>query len=179
MLRRQLAEDEWHLSRPQPSRSAQDQEPLGEGGAEVRITFQEARDYHQEWHIAMPRNRNKNRYMGYRARERKRKRKAAQIREQARSRSTKSASRKWWLTVVTLNTCCARCPKPLRSGMDMVYRATPREALCLGCAERDEAIWRSCKPSLRWEQARKRSAGATQERASKPRLAEVRTRVPA
>ncbi len=88
--------------------------------------------------------------MGFKQRERKRKKKAAQIAARKSSRNTGSAAGKWWRTVVTRDTCCARCGGMLRRGRDMVYRAIPREALCLGCANKDEVACKA-KPSLLWE----------------------------
>lgn len=90
--------------------------------------------------------------MGYKQRERRRKRRAAVAGAQREARSSGSSAEKWWLTVVSKATCCARCGGMLRKGREMVYRHTPREALCLGCAEDAEIKWR---PSARWEQARR------------------------
>jgi hypothetical protein len=91
--------------------------------------------------------------VGYRQRERKRRKSAAVVGAQRESRRTGSSARKWWLTVVgETTTCCARCGGVLRSGREMVYRHTPREALCVSCAERDPLVkWR---PSRRWEERR-------------------------
>lgn len=92
--------------------------------------------------------------MGYQQRERKRKKKVAIARAQRESRRTGSSARKWWLTVVSKHTCCARCGGVLREGRQMVYRHTPGESLCLACAEDDPAVkWR---PAARWERSRRR-----------------------
>jgi hypothetical protein len=91
--------------------------------------------------------------MSYKQRERKRKKTVAVAEAQKRSRSSGSSSQRWWLTIVTSHTCCARCSGLLRIGREMVYRHTPREALCLPCADRDTAI--RYRPSLQWERARR------------------------
>ena len=72
------------------------------------------------------------------------------------ARASGSAAGKWWLTPVSLDTCCARCGGMLRRGMDMVYRARPREALCESCASRDPEVRRSSRPSVRWEREQSR-----------------------
>ncbi len=90
--------------------------------------------------------------MGFKQRERRRKKKTAMgAAQRAARRNGKSPD--WWLTVTTRDTCCARCGKVLRSGGEMVYRAEPLEARCLLCA--DGLPYR---PSVRWEQQRKRAA---------------------
>jgi len=91
--------------------------------------------------------------MGFKQRERKRKAKAAQQGSQLAARESGSSAGKWWLTVVVEDCCCAQCGRVLRVGREMVYRHTPREARCMGCAERDQGCrWR---PSLSWERAGK------------------------
>jgi hypothetical protein len=91
--------------------------------------------------------------VGYRQREKKRKKSAAATRAQRESRRTGSSAGKWWLTIVQTTTCCARHGGVLRVGRPMVYRHTPREALCVACAERDPSIkWR---PSRSWEERRR------------------------
>lgn len=92
--------------------------------------------------------------MGFKQRERKRRRKAAMTAAQERAR-TSGPSAGWWLTVVQSTTCCARCGGVLRTGAAMVYRASPREASCMSCAESRGLSWR---PSVRWERSRS-SAG--------------------
>jgi hypothetical protein len=92
--------------------------------------------------------------VGYRQREKKRKKVGAVAAAQRESRRTGSSAGKWWLTIVKQTTCCARHGGVLHEGTEMVYRHTPREALCVACAERDPAIrWR---PSVRWEERRAR-----------------------
>jgi hypothetical protein len=97
--------------------------------------------------------------MGFEHREKKRKKKAAAAAAQSKSRETGSAQRKWWLTRVKIDTCCARCGGLLRKGRPMIYRHTPREALCPPCAEADRSV--SYRPSLAWERARRRSRRVT------------------
>lgn len=94
--------------------------------------------------------------MGFRQRQRRRKRRAAQQGAAALSRRTGSSAAKWWLTIVSTKTCCARCGLILTVGAEMVYRHTPREALCLTCAEADQSVKSAYRPSLKWERARSR-----------------------
>lgn len=106
--------------------------------------------------------------MGFKQRERKRKQKAAAMqaaKESSRAdlrrpggeplaagrRGALADSTKWWLTPVEQTTCCARHGGVLRPGQDMVYRHTPREALCVACADREGIKYR---PSRRWERAK-------------------------
>jgi hypothetical protein len=59
---------------------------------------------------------------------------------------------RWYLTIVKRKTCCANpaCGGILEIGREMVYRHTPREALCKSCADE-----RGIKPrvSTSWEKA--------------------------
>ncbi len=88
--------------------------------------------------------------MGFKQRERKRKAKAARQGSQRKARESGSSAGKWWLTLVVEDCGCARCGRVLRTGGEMVYRHTPREARCVTCAQRDDGC--SWRPSLRWEQ---------------------------
>jgi hypothetical protein len=88
--------------------------------------------------------------MSFRQQESRRKKKAAQLAAQNQSRWSGTSAGKWWLTLVRVNTCCAKCGRSLRVGMEMVYRASPREALCMECAESHPSA-RSWRPSLSWE----------------------------
>jgi hypothetical protein len=92
--------------------------------------------------------------MGFKQRERKRKQKAA-IRSSMKVdvEARKARSGRWWLTVVKTDTCCARCAGILRTSREMVYRAQPREALCVACAEADPEV--TYRPSLAWEERRR------------------------
>lgn len=92
--------------------------------------------------------------MSFKQRERRRKKRAAQLAAQKQARRTGTSTGKWWRTIVTRTTCCARCAGVLREGRQMVYRARPREALCVACADADATI--SSRPSLRWEHQRVR-----------------------
>jgi hypothetical protein len=92
--------------------------------------------------------------MSFRAREKKRRQAAATSSAQARSRrkdleTPSPAAGKWWLTIVSRTTCCAKCGGVLRPGREMVYRHTPREARCVVCGEGLGA-----RPSVRWERTR-------------------------
>lgn len=89
--------------------------------------------------------------MSFRSRESKRKKKAAMSAAQSKAGATGLAPR-WWLTIVTRDTCCARCALVLRIGAAMVYRSQPREALCPACAETAGVKFR---PSVAWEQQRR------------------------
>ena len=60
---------------------------------------------------------------------------------------------RWYLTVVKRKTCCAKCAGILSVGGEMVYRHTPREALCKSCAELDPNV--RPRPSATWERARR------------------------
>lgn len=97
--------------------------------------------------------REEERSMGFKQREKKRTKKAAIAAAQLRARSSGSSASKWWLTLVTRDTCCARCAGILRSGREMVYRRSPREALCVSCAGDDPSI--RFRPSAAWEERRR------------------------
>lgn len=89
--------------------------------------------------------------MAFKQREKKRKAKAKMESSRRAARVSGSAASKWWLTVVTRDTCCARCAGVLRIGRPLVYRAVPREALCQECAE---GAGIRARPSVAWERAR-------------------------
>lgn len=65
---------------------------------------------------------------------------------------------RWYLTIVKRDTCCARCAGILRIGAEMVYRHTPREALCKLCAESNPEI--RPRPSTSWESSRRRRSSS-------------------
>jgi hypothetical protein len=90
--------------------------------------------------------------MAFKQREKKRRKKAAMLAAQKSARSS-GKSQGWWLTLVSRDTCCARCGSILRKGREMVYRAEPREARCKLCADR-----LSYRPSVRWERERRARA---------------------
>jgi hypothetical protein len=95
--------------------------------------------------------------MGFKQRERKRKKKVAILAAQRQSRVTRSSAGRWWLTIVVRTTCCAACGGVLRVGREMVYRHTPREALCRLCAEDKGLSWRpSARLEEAWTKARRR-----------------------
>lgn len=91
--------------------------------------------------------------MGFKQRERKRKTKAAQASAQRKARHTGSSARRWYLTIVTRDCCCARCARVLRAGDEMVYRHEPRESRCVPCGDQHDDS-KGYRPSLKWEQAR-------------------------
>ena len=96
--------------------------------------------------------------MSYKSREAKRRKRAAlntAQQGQARDRKARrpaSTPGKWWLTITSRVTCCARCAGILREGREMVFRKVPQEALCVACADRAGIHYR---PSARWEQSRR------------------------
>jgi hypothetical protein len=85
--------------------------------------------------------------MSYKSREKKRAIAAAKFKHRD------VMAGRWYLTIVKRTTCCARHGGILRPGMDMVYRHTPREALCISCADSDPLV--SYRPSLRWERSKR------------------------
>ena len=97
--------------------------------------------------------------MGFKQRERKRKAKSAAKSAQSRSRETGSSAERWWLTPLRSTACCARCGLVVREGGEAVYRHTPREVRCIACAEQHEDS-KGYRPSLKWEQARRRRVGS-------------------
>jgi hypothetical protein len=88
--------------------------------------------------------------MSYKSRQKKRAIRAAQFKHRD------TIAGRFYLTLVVQKTCCARCGGILNVGREMVYRHTPREALCLVCAERDPEI--RARPSVAWELARRKAA---------------------
>jgi hypothetical protein len=88
--------------------------------------------------------------MGYQHRERKRRARLAQSSSRKEQRS-KYADRHY-LTIVSRAGCCNRCGGSLRDGTECVYRHTPRQILCVPCADLERISYR---PSMRWERHRK------------------------
>lgn len=93
--------------------------------------------------------------MGYRSRQKKRMKKTAMARAKREARNSTGTVTKprYWLTFVTADTCCARCAGVLRVGREMVYCHSPREAVCVLCADGAHISYR---PSMAWEHARAR-----------------------
>ena len=89
--------------------------------------------------------------MGYKSREKKRQARIAQASGQREQRS-KYVDR-YYLTIVSRAACCNRCGGALHAGAECVYRHTPREILCLDCADRMQISYR---PSMRWERLQRR-----------------------
>jgi hypothetical protein len=78
--------------------------------------------------------------VSFKQRERKRKRRAAQLEardvsRRAAPRRSADAAARHWLTVVKEPCSCNACGGALRPGREFVYRHTPRQILCLGCAD--------------------------------------------
>jgi hypothetical protein len=93
--------------------------------------------------------------VSYKSREKKRRAKAAM--NDAVAKQRKVYADRHYLTPVKRNCCCNRCGTSLRVGHECVYRHTPREILCLDCANRERVRYR---PSMRWERRnRKRKGG--------------------
>ena len=85
--------------------------------------------------------------MSYKSREKKRRRKIAIA--NARGRADRH-----YLTPVSRHCCCNRCGGSLRAGRDdAVYRHTPREILCLRCADAGKVPYRV---SRKWEQRKEK-----------------------
>ena len=76
--------------------------------------------------------------MSFKSREKKRRMKAADAKRRIvieRHRRRDDMRARHFLTPVQRNCCCNRCGDSLRAGRDdCVYRHTPREILCLNCA---------------------------------------------
>lgn len=90
--------------------------------------------------------------MSFKQREQKRMKRIASERASREARNAGTSAVRWYLTLATYPIGCARCPTVLRVGHQMVYRARPREAICLLCAE---SLGIKPRPSLRWENRRK------------------------
>jgi hypothetical protein len=95
--------------------------------------------------------------VSYKSREKKRRKRVAEgkrreaIRHHHRSETTRA---RHFLTPVKRNCCCNRCGDALREGRDdCVYRHTPREILCLNCANLQGIPYRL---SIRWEARHRR-----------------------
>jgi hypothetical protein len=90
--------------------------------------------------------------MSFKSREKKRRMKTADAKRrtviESHRRSDDTRAR-LFLTPVQRNCCCNRCGDSLRAGRDdCVYRHTPREILCLNCANVEQIPYR---PSSKWE----------------------------
>jgi hypothetical protein len=92
--------------------------------------------------------------MSFKSREKKRSYKVAKAKGQQQQRSEHAD--RWYLTIVNRAGACndPSCGAPLREGRECVFRFSPKEILCLRCADRRKIRYR---PSLRWEQANRRS----------------------
>ena len=87
--------------------------------------------------------------MSFKSRQKKRMKKAAIARTKRTHRGL--IAQRYYLTPVKRDTCCAKCAGLLRVDREMVYRKSPREALCVPCADSSQVPYR---PSVRWERAR-------------------------
>ena len=104
--------------------------------------------------------------MGYKQRERKRRERIAQASGRREQRS-KYVDR-YYLTIVSRAACCNRCGGSLRAGAECVYRHTPREVLCVVCADSEEIPYR---PSMRWERRNRKRSKRTGKLVPSPRRA--------
>jgi hypothetical protein len=93
--------------------------------------------------------------MGYQHRERKRRARLAQASSRQEQRS--KYPDRHYLTIVSRAACCNRWGGSLRDGAECVYRHTPKQIICVACADSQEIYYR---PSMRWERRnRKRKGG--------------------
>lgn len=88
--------------------------------------------------------------MSYKSREKKRRARIAQA-SGRREQRAKFADRHY-LTIVSRSACCNKCGGSLREGAECVYRHTPREILCVQCADLEQIYYR---PSMRWERSQR------------------------
>jgi hypothetical protein len=93
--------------------------------------------------------------MSYKSREKKRRRRAAL--GQLREKHGEAMRARHYLTITTRPCCCNRvgCGRSLRPGDEAVYRHTPRETLCVTCAELAGISYR---PSQAWERRQRSTA---------------------
>jgi hypothetical protein len=86
--------------------------------------------------------------MSFNSREKKRRARLAIANTRRDHRQTMAG--RHYLTIVSRAACCNRCGGSLRKGAQCVYRHTPREILCVVCADSEQIHYR---PSMRWERA--------------------------
>lgn len=91
--------------------------------------------------------------MSFKSREKKRRAKLAIGKARAEHRETMAG--RHYLTIVSRHCCCNECGSSLREGAEAVYRHTPREILCKGCAGGREL---RARPSERWEKQQRKAA---------------------
>ncbi len=91
--------------------------------------------------------------MSFKSRQKKRAARLAIAKIQADNRDMMAS--RHYLTIVSRPACCNQCGGSLRDGVECVYRHTPREILCVACAESAKVRHR---PSRRWEKARRKAA---------------------
>jgi hypothetical protein len=98
--------------------------------------------------------------MSYKSREKKRQLQVSEGKCRAaihRHRRSEKTRARHFLTPVSRNCCCNRCGTSLRDGRDdCVYRHTPREILCLNCANLERIPYR---PSSKWERRHSKRNG--------------------
>jgi hypothetical protein len=90
--------------------------------------------------------------MSFKSREKKRRRKLAIA--NGRAKHGVAMAGRHYLAIVSRHCCCNRCGRSLRAGRDdCVYRYTPREILCLNCANTEKIPYRL---SQKWERRKVR-----------------------
>ncbi len=89
--------------------------------------------------------------MSYKSREKKRRAKLAIA-------GSKGRADRWYITPVRRHCCCNRCGVSLRAGQHtMVFRHSPKEIRCQGCADSERISYR---PSRRWDAQKARELKA-------------------
>jgi hypothetical protein len=89
--------------------------------------------------------------LSYKSREKKRRARIAQSKRRHEQRGR--YAERHYLTIVSRPASCNRCGGSLRNGAECVYRHTPRQILCVLCADSEKISYR---PSMRWERRRSR-----------------------
>jgi hypothetical protein len=92
--------------------------------------------------------------VSYQSREKGRRARIAQA-SSRREQQAKYADRHY-LTIVSRAACCNRCGGSLRDGAECVFRYTPKQILCVSCADEEQIHYR---PSMRWERQQPRGRG--------------------
>jgi hypothetical protein len=87
--------------------------------------------------------------MSFKSREKKRRARIAISKSRIEHRE--AIAGRYYLTIVSRTCSCNRCGDRLREGRECVYRHTPREILCLGCANLGKIRYRT---SVKWERSK-------------------------
>jgi hypothetical protein len=89
--------------------------------------------------------------MSFKSREKKRRAKLAI--SKSRAQYQEAMATRHYLTIISRPCCCNECGGSLREGRECVYRHTPREILCVLCAQARKI---KPRPSERWENQKKK-----------------------